>query len=208
MTLLKTIKKAAVTCCLLGFTSMATAGVISFDPTPALVTVGNTISVDLIWDGSAGPDYISAYDVDIGWDALIVSLDSVTLDPDLGVDAGGCFPGFTCDALIGAGTVDIFEVSFDAVLDLIANQDSLGNSFTLATLTFIALEQGATDLILTAQAIGDEFGMGAATTLINGQICVGEEGTVASCPQVPAPGTIPLLILGVLAFGGIRARHA
>jgi hypothetical protein len=204
MNLINKLKAAVLVCCLLGFAQGASAGVISLVPNPALGDVGDSIFVDMIWEGTG--DYIGDFDVDISYDDSIVELVDFIIDPDCGVDS-------ICAGLYGdgnsSGLIDLFAVSFDSILDLIDNQDFLGNAFVLATLEFEGLAVGVTDLVFGASTFGDERGSPDGDfnpTLNNGRICVGPDG----CPPVgvPEPGTISLVLLGVLALGLRRLRLA
>ncbi len=211
------LKKAAAACCLLGFAQFASAGVISFDPTPSDGhIVGDNILVDLVWNGSgtgaAGADeYLGAWDVDINFDDSIVSYQSTTFG--FGVDSFGCIDGVTCGASELGGTLDAFEISFDLVADLMANQDGLGNSFVIATFEFLAIADGVTDLTFASiggadgTLFGDEAGNNITdqTRLADGQICVGAAGCDVVV-GVPTPETLPLVLFGLLAFGGMRLR--
>ena len=166
--------------------------VISFNPVPALGNIGDSISVDLVWNGN-GANYLGAWDVDIGFDDSIVSFDGATFGT--GVDSLGCIAFITCDVASAGGVIDIFETSFDAVVDLISNQDSLANTFTIATLNFTALANGTTDLLfLAGNVFGDESGLAIEPLLTNGQICVGPDGCTVA---VAEPAGLPLLLLGL-----------
>ena len=94
-------------------------------------------------------------------------------------------------------------MSFDNIADLIANQDGLGQMFTIATLEFLAIAEGTTDLVFGAVTTGDEGGIGFTADLANGQICVGPDGCVV---VVPTPSPLPLLMLGLVA-GAFGLRH-
>lgn len=196
--------QALAAICLLGFASLASAAIISFDPTPATGDVGDPIVVDLIWDGSAVPEYLGDYDLDISWDAAIVSLTSYDQDPDFGVDFFGCI---VCPSSDGPGSLNLVQVSLDSLADLEFNQFLLGNVFRIATLTFEGLAVGDTPLALSANAIGNGSGLNhvPAVTLADGRICVGPDGCAVA---VSEPGTVTLILFGLLALGARRLQKA
>lgn len=171
---------------------------ISLDPATSTGSVGGTIFVDLLWDGD-GANYIGDFDVDILYDDSIVSYIGAVIDPDFGVDSFGCF---ICGDGSTPGTVDLFEVSFDSVPDLIANQDSLGNMFRLAILEFKGLADGHTTLSLSG-TFGNEFGLDFTHNLANGEIWIETPGT----PTIPEPSTMLLLGTGLAGLAAWRFRR-
>ncbi len=173
---------------------------ISFDPAASTAPVGGNFFVDLVWNGGVTPEYISVFNVDILYDALIVSYVGATFDPNFGVDSLGCIPGFSCNDFSGPGVIDLEEFSLD--FDVIANQDSLGNMFILATLEFEALTEGHTDLLLSG-LFGDEVGDPFSPDLKNGEIWIEAAGT----PTIPEPTTIILFGTGILGLLGWRYRE-
>ena len=187
------------------FASLSSAAsMIFFDSTPEYGSVGDVISVDLMWDGSDDPTYISAWDVDISWDSSILSYSSTTFH--FGVDSFGCFPGLTCDAFeLAPGLLDVFEVSFDSTPDLMANQDLLGNMFALATFEFTAISDGITPLEFSQSFItfGDSPGTEINPTLRNGLVCIGNP----DCITVPEPSTLPLLLIVMVSLFSLRIKR-
>jgi hypothetical protein len=97
--------------------------------------------------------------------------------------------------------IDIFVISFDFIPDLIANQDSMGNTFSLATLTFDAIDDGVSPLAFTGPFLtfGDEGGASMSPALVDGLVCIGNP----NCARVPDPSSLPLLLL---VIGGLIAK--
>ena len=202
---------------LLVIASQSTAvPVVSIFPETSLVAVGDSVKVDVLWDGTDG-SYIGDWDIDIGYDGGILSYVSAydpsgtVIDPVGGVDSFnsvGCAPdGFTCDDLSIPGTVDLFQVSFE--LDPVSNQDLLGNSFPLATLLFDAIAPGVSPLSFAGtNTFGDVLGIGFDPTLQDGQVCAYLPGSPAECDvAVPAPSTLFSFLLGFTGVLGVTRRR-
>jgi len=176
---------------------------ISVDPASQIVGLGANFTVDLVWDGD-GPNYLGDWDIDLLYDDSILQYDGATFH--FGVDSLGCLPGVSCDDFSVPGLIDLFEVSFDAIPDLIANQDGLGNTFAIATLDFTALVDGLTDLTFGFGTFGDEGGIPITPALVNGEVCVSRTG--APCEEVPLPGVVPLMALGFAGLVWGRRVHS
>jgi hypothetical protein len=186
----------AVFTCLAPF---ASAGPITLDIQPSLTYAGNgdSVSLDLVVSGLGdfSPDSLGAFDISVGFDASVLSLNNYALGDFLGDVA----LAQAIDASAGdfGGGVNIAEVSLLSVLDLDALQPE---SFTLATLNFdvINLGLGATTQLSVLQGaiLGDAYGV---------QLPVAGFGT-ASISNVPLPGTLLLIIAS--CFGWRLARQA
>jgi hypothetical protein len=169
----------------------ASAMTIGFDPSSQSPDVGQTAVVDLVISGLGdyAPDSISTFDLDVGFDSAILGFDSVVFgDPLLGdqLDLFG-IGSLTLYYDNGAGSVNLFELSFDDPSDL----DNLqAGSFTLATLTFDTLAVGFSALEITINTLGDSGGDPLSADLESGSIS-----------PVPAPATILLLASGLTALG-------
>jgi hypothetical protein len=201
MKILNTLKKTLSTLCLLGITHVASAGMISWDPTPALGNVDDDIVVNLVWTGGTD-EYLGDWDIDISFDSSIVEWSQILWDPDGGLDSmfidvfGVSGP---------QGALNLFAVSLDFPEDIIANQNSLGNTFRLVEFTFKGIANGETALSFGDTTFGDEFGLLIEPGLQNGRICIGPDGCAAG---VPEPISIALLGIGLAGLGWSRRKHA
>lgn len=166
--------------------------IVKINPSTSYGAIGDVVSVDILWDGG-GSNYIGDWDVDLAYDDTIVSYSGSTFY--FGVDSLGCL---VCGDASVPGIIDLFEVSFDSVIDLQNNQDSLGNAFKLATLDFVGLADGISLLTFGASTFGDENGLGFTPDLQNGKICIGDADCTVS---VPEPSTLSMLLLGLAGFG-------
>ncbi|WP_404364438.1 PEP-CTERM sorting domain-containing protein [Marinobacter sp.] len=177
---------------LAGTTLVQAMPMVSINPTTSYGAVGDVVSVDILWNGD-GSNYIGDWDIDLAYDDTVVSYSGSTFY--FGVDSFGCFD---CGDFSIAGLIDLYEVSFDTPVDLKNNQDSLGNAFKLATLEFVGIADGISQLTFGASTFGDEIGNGFIPGLANGQICIGS----ADCDiSVPEPTTLSVLILALAGLG-------
>ena len=101
------------------------------------IPVGSTFSVVLQVSGLRGnsADTLGLFDIDLGFDRTRLLLDEVSFGTHL--DAQGL--GSIQDAVVGIGTVNLFEQSLDPASVLQALQP---DTFALATLTFLAVGAG------------------------------------------------------------------
>ena len=125
-------------------------------------------------------------DLDVTFDDSILSFLGFTFgDPILGdqLDLSGL--GSLTDVAPGAGTVNLFELSFDPPADL----DSLqAGSFTLGTLAFLAISSGLSDLGLSVNALGDASGNPLTMGVQSGRV-------VVNAAFVPEPAVLLLLLV-------------
>lgn len=182
---------------LAGWMCIGTANAIDLSVTPSAtnVQVGDTFSVDLVVSGLGDltAPSLGAYDVDLGFDAGVLSFVSVGFGAGLDVNGLGSDQAATA----GTGTVNLYELSYDSADDL---DDLQPGSFSLATLTFQVLAVGTSALDLNVNAFadsnGDEF---LTVTLGNGSVTA-----------VPEPANALLMLLGLLpvALAARRTRRA
>ena len=178
----------------------AQAALIELVPSTSTLAVGDSIDLELrisgLGDGVAPS--LGTYDIDIIHDAGVLQLNAVAIgDPVLGdqLDLSG-FGTITSVLFLGNG-VNLFELSFDSASDL---DDFQAPAFTLATLTYQGIGAGVGALMLNVIALGDSLGdeidfetAGASITVLGSQ-------------QVPEPGGMALLMIGVAATWRLRRR--
>ena len=178
----------------------AEAGALSISMDPALTILSPGESVDIarnvsgLGDGAAPS--LSAYDIDVAWDASVVQLDAVVLgDPLLGgqLDLGVFGSLQTISAATGA--VSLLEVSLESAGDLNSLQ---AGSFTLATLIFQAIDFGTSAITPSVNSVRDAFGSPLLVDTITG----------ATVSAIPEPSTAILLAVGLLMMGMALRRRA
>src|SRR5262245_49587182 len=193
-----TMLSAAV---LLLATSHSGAITLGFDPSAQGVTVGSTVSVEVVISGlgaGAAPS-LSTFDLDVTFDTGILSFLGFTFgDPSLGDQLNLSGLGSVISLTAGAGGVNLFELSFDTAADLDAFQ---AGSFTLGTLSVSALSNGESALGIVVNALGDANGDSLAADVVAGRVAV-SGGPL----PVPGPPSVVLLLAGVVVLVGFRMR--
>lgn len=158
----------------------------------ANVQISDFVDVDLVVSGlgdGVAPS-LGAYDVDLNFDAGVLSLVGVGFGAGLDIFDFGSIQ----TATPGPGTVNLYEVSLDSPEDLDASQPG---SFSLATLTFQVLAGGTSALDLSVNAFADSMGENLADNLLV------NNGSVTA---VPEPSSALLMLLGLLPVGLVARR--
>jgi hypothetical protein len=170
--------------------------VLGFNPSIQDVNVGSMVDVALQISGlgnSMAPS-LSSFDLNVNFDPAILSYSNTAFgDPALGdqldiFDWGG---NPTSSILTGAGTLNLFEVSFDTPAEIDANQAA---DFALVILTFKALAPGNSALGLWINSLADANGDSLSASIEGGNITV-----------VPIPATVWLMgsaLFGLLGWSG------
>ena len=172
---------------------------LDFVPANQTVVVGNPLTVDVVISGlDAANEIVSAFDLDVTYDSSILSATNVTFGLDLGDPS--IFEALTDFTLLSPGVVDFAELSLLSDTDLASLQ---GDSVTLATLAFDAVEIGQSTL---------NFGGAPPINDVKGRnneilpLTVGT-GNVAVAP-IPEPSTMFLFGSGLAGLVGMRLLQA
>ena len=168
-------------------------------PNPAMVGVGDSLSVDIVVSGlgAGGAPSVGTFDFDITYDDSILAATGV----DFGLLLGdsGFFEAIDGFDLSTSGLVDLFEVSFLFDFELDPLQP---DSFTLATLNFDAIGLGTSALDFTQVILDDSFAQSLNPAV------TGASAIVSSSVSVPLPPTLWLFGSSLLAFIGFSKRKA
>jgi hypothetical protein len=179
---------------------MAFAGVITIGVVPGSqsVTLGSPVNMALNIQGLGEPPSIGTFDVTLDFDPTILSFASATFgDPILGDQLDPTGGGNTINFFtLGAGSIELFDLSLDSAADLNALQAS---SFSLVGISFSTVGSGSSLLTLSVNALGDENGDALSASLQSGSV------DVNTASDVPEPTTVTLGALGVLV--GVLLRH-
>lgn len=177
--------------------AVANAAVITVSPSTSNVTEGGQFTVDLaISDlGDAAAPSVSIYDLDISFDETVIGVADVAFGDQLDLFGLGGLQLFD-DSV--AGTLNIFELSFDLAADL---DDLQLSSFVLATITFDALMEGNSSLGLTIISLGDSLGNALSANAVSSSIMVDSD-----IAPIPLPGALPLLVTGLFGLGLFRRK--
>ncbi len=174
----------------------AHAVIISVVPNLSSVEQGNLVTVDItvsdLGDGIAPS--VSIFDLDFSYDASVLGFSNAAFGNQLDLFGFGSLQ--LVDSSI-AGTINLFELSFDFPSDLDTLQ---APSFVLANLTFDALAVGTTNLSVTSNSFGDSLGDELLHNITNSSLEV--------TSPVPSPAPIWLVLTGVVGLVFARKKVA
>ena len=168
---------------------------IGFQPVSQSVVLGDSVLVDIVVSDLGG-EIVSAYDLDIAYDAAILSAVSVTFGPSLGNEA--LFEVFSDFDLSMPGLVDLAQLSLLSDANLLLLQG--GDSVVLATLEFATLEMGVTSLDFTFDMFNDIKGLNALQLDI--------DAVAGDVSVIPEPHASLLFALGVVLFSRAARRSS
>jgi hypothetical protein len=180
------------------------AATLSVQPQTGSVAVGASFDVDLYinLEQSEWLNYLSAFDVDLGFNADKMTLTGLSFGGKLG-DASTLES--LADYTVGAGVVNLYESSLlesdstncvSCLAPYLADLQTAA-SFKLATLQFSALASGSSDFALTVNALADGLGDNVVAT----------EPSIndAQLTAVPLPAAV-WLFASMLPLIGFRKR--
>ncbi|WP_018414683.1 PEP-CTERM domain protein [Teredinibacter turnerae] len=172
---------------------LTSANAITIDilPTEQTVLLGDQVGVD-IWVSDLGDNFaLGDFDFDLSFDSSIISFDSVSFGSGLG-DSWQDYSSTD-------GLLNLNELSWETAGSLLTNQPM---NFSLATILFNTEAIGSTQVSFsTVWALGDQWGNPFDFTTSDGTINV-----IGGVNPVPLPGSLPLMLSGLIAAGFVRYK--
>lgn len=177
---------------------------VGFFPSNPVIAIGEEVKIDLrISDlGVGDAPSLGTFDLEVGFDETILDFKNVVFGNQLDVWGFGSWNDFL---VTSPGTVNLYELSLDAAIDLDLLQ---ADSFILASLHFNGLAEGISPLELSSGIWGDSWGEALYPNFNNSFVTV--EAAQNNPVEVPLSGssitTFSLLTLG-LSWRSIRRQQ-
>ena len=179
--------------------------VLSLEPSSSQIDRGSSFTVNLVVSGlgdHTAPS-LSAFDVDVSYDASLFSLGAVSFGSALGnVSLGEAWSA--ADSSI-SGTVNLSAFSLLEVNSGSCTfctgpylEDLQGSTLTLASLSFTAVSAGTRSFGLAVNSFGDGFGDPLTVGL----------AAAPTVSSVPTPANLWLFGVGLVGLGMSRSRSA
>jgi len=196
-----TAAAVAVAC---AWSAVASAAYIEFTPATTEVFAGDAFGVGITIGGLTESEIVSGFDLTALYDPAILGATGFVFSDLLGGPGDTPFRNFAP----GAGSANVFNLSFLPDDALFALQ---GSSVLLGTLQFTALAAGTAILSFAPLLAGDVSGAGCLASI---DCALGiERLSTASVlvrervVDVPEPGALGLLLVGLLALWALRPRR-
>ncbi len=182
---------------------------LSLDPTVLSLPLGSAFAYD-VRISDLGAEILSTYDIDVSFDASILSLSSVTFGTamNLGTDSGNHI--WTPGAV--PGTANLVDTAVAPEADMLAGQ---ADSFVLFRLNFTGIGVGSSSIGLTANILGghselDLFGALSPVELQLDSVAGGRASVTqggGGGGTVPEPASYALVGLAMLGLVGASRKR-
>lgn len=188
---MKSIKLLALCLLASGALNAAQAASLSLSPSAQNVTLGNSLSFDVLFNPEGSTAALGAFDFNLTYDASLFGFSGSSFGKGLDVFGLGSIQNLTPSS----GALNFFELSLDSAADLLANQSM--TSFKLATLSFTPQGTGNARFGLTVNALADAAG---------DSLVASATGALVNVTAVPEPSSYAMLLagLGMLALAKRR----
>ncbi|ARU56363.1 hypothetical protein OLMES_2300 [Oleiphilus messinensis] len=185
------MKTVLTTTILMLLTSLVSAApILNVTSSTDSTTVGSTFNVNLSIENATSDD-VYGFLLDVNFDDALVDFVGITF----GTDIGGVIPSYA-DHTDNGNAIFVEEFSFGTAGEL----DGQADSFTLATLTFEAINVGMSLFNLSNVEFSDGNGFEIVFDTI------GNDSITINSNEIPVPATGLLMVVGLAAFA-VRKRQ-
>ena len=154
------------------------------------VEAGQNFSIDIVASDITAPSSLSGFEFDLGFDPSVVSALSVSSGDLLNT------PIFNIETVVGGMSVEFAEVTLGF--------NGATGTGTLATIEFLAVDTGSSDLDLMNVILAQPFGIRLNLDgVVDGRINVGTMGE-----PIPEPEAAGLFAVGLLLAGFALRKKA